>query len=461
MEKAAGIFEGVFGDKRLDERCEQVYGAMVDKKSVVLHQCISNRAAMIGAYRFMNNHHVRYEQVREWLAGNWSCEGKRLICIQDTSEANFSSHSGALSIQDPDLGPLTKSTEAGFFMHPSLCLDLADGFPLGFSDLLLYNRRWGQPDKHQRHYQQLALEQKESYRWLGCAQNSQQKLAGAAYVLFVFDREADIYELFHRLPDEQSDVLVRLTHDRLLYQGTDQTRKMSDLLGQCQATRVSLQVRKSGQRKERQAELEVKYTRLLVASPKNGIGEKTFAQVSVIEAVEKPSSVPKGEEPICWRLVTSRRVETLEQAVQCLYYYSLRWRIEELFAMVKSQGMKLEDSRLESGKALKVTAALALQSALQIVQIKEGREREDKAASLAFTSEELAFIKVLCKKLEGKTEKQQNPYAVGTIAYACWVISRLGGWKGLNSQGKAGIKTIAWGLEAFYHQYQGYLIAKS
>jgi len=33
MEKAAEIFEGVFADKRLDERCKQVYGAMVDKKS--------------------------------------------------------------------------------------------------------------------------------------------------------------------------------------------------------------------------------------------------------------------------------------------------------------------------------------------------------------------------------------------------------------------------------------------
>lgn len=458
-EKRAGIFEGVFGDKRLDARCEQLYTAMVDKQSVVWHQCISNRAALIGAYRFMNNHHVGYEQVREWLVGNWSGAGKRVLCIQDTSEANFSAHSGALSIQDPDLGPLTKSTEAGFFLHPSLCLDLEDGFPLGFSDLLLFNRRWGQPDKHQRHYQQLALEQKESYRWLGCAQNSQQRLASAAYVLFVFDREADIYELFHRLPDEKSDVLVRLTHDRLLYQGTEQTRKMSELLGQCQAVSVCLPVRKSGQRQGRQAELSVKYTRLLVASPKNGIGEKSFAAVSVIEAVEKPSRVPKGEEPICWRLVTTMEVESLEQAVQCLHYYSRRWRIEELFAMVKSQGMKLEDSRLENAKALKVTAALALQGALQIIQLKEGREREDKAASLAFTPEELAFIKLLCKTLEGKTEKQRNPYPESTLAYACWVISRLGGWKGLNSQGKPGIKTMAWGLETFYHRYQGYLMA--
>jgi hypothetical protein len=461
MKKEAVKFRGVFADKRLDARCEQLYGAMLEEKSVVLHQCMSNRAALIGAYRFMNNQHVRYEQVREWLTGNWNAAGKRLMCIQDTSEANFTSHSGALSIKDPDLGPLTKSTETGFFLHPSLCLDLEDGFPLGFSDLLLFNRCWGQPDKHQRHYQQLALEQKESYRWLACAQNSQQKLSQAAYVLFVFDREADIYDLFYRLPDEKSDVLVRLTQDRLLYQGSDQTRKMSQLLAQCPAETISLPVRKSGQRQARVAELAVKYTHLQVASPKNGIGAKTSAAVWVIEAVEQPAGVPRGEEPICWRLITSIEVETLAQAVQCLYYYSLRWRVEELFAVVKSQGLQLEESRLASGKALKVTAALALQGALQIIQLKEGREREDKAASLAFNPHELAFLALLCKKLAGKTQKQQNPYPEGTLAYAAWVIGRLGGWKGLNSQGKAGIKTIAWGLEIFYQHYQGYLLAFS
>jgi len=414
---------------------------------------------MIGAYRFINNHHVRYEQVRERLTSNWNCQDKRIICIADTSEANFTSHSGALSIKDPDIGPLTRSTDAGFFMHPSLCLDLEDGFVLGLSDLLLYNRSWGQPDKYQRRYKELALEQNESYRWLACAQNSKQKLAQAAYVLFVFDREADIYELFHRLPDAKSDVLVRLCRDRLLYQSTDQIRKISQQLAQCQAERVSLAVRKSGQRQERLAELEVKYTRLRLASPKHGVGAKTSAEVYVIEAVEKPSSVPRGEEAIDWQLVTTMPVETLEQALQCLYYYSLRWRVEELFAMVKSQGMQLEDSRLESGKALKVMAMLALQGALQLIQLKEGREREDKAVSLAFTPPEQVFLRLLCKKLEGKTEKQRNPYPEDTLAYAAWVIGRLGGWKGLNSQGKPGIKTMAWGLQTFYQHYQGYRMA--
>jgi hypothetical protein len=36
----------------------------------------------------------------------------------------------------------------------------------------------------------------------------------------------------------------------------------------------------------------------------------------------------------------------------------------------------------------------------------------------------------LTVKLEGKTEKQKNPHARGTLARAAWVIDRLGGWSG-------------------------------
>ena len=459
MDIASGLFSGVFADRRLDSRCERVYGAMLETKSSILHRCFVDRAALTGSYRLMNNEQVTYEQVFSGLSRHWSCAGKHLLCLQDTSEANFSSHSGSFSIQDPDLGPLAKSADAGFFMHPSLCLDMEDGFVLGLSDLVLFNRRWGQPDKHQRRYQEQAWDEKESFRWLKCAQASQQRLREAAYVLFVADREADIYELLQRLPDEKSDVLVRLCRDRLLYQSRDQTRKMSHRLEACVAQRVYLPLSKSGQRQGRTAELGVKYTRMDLASPKNKAGVKSAVAVYVIEALEEPSGVPKGEEPICWRLVTSRPVESLDQAVQCLHYYSLRWRIEELFAMVKSQGMQLEDSRLASGKALKVMASLSLHAALQIIQLKEGPERQDKPARLTFTAQELLFLGLLCEQLQGKTNKQRNPYQADSLAYAAWVIARLGGWKGLQSQGKAGIKTMAWGLEKFHQLYQGYLLA--
>lgn len=455
------LFTGVFKDKRLDTRCEQVFSEMVSSKSAVLHKSIPERASLTGAYRFMNNGKVTYELIRDRLTSSWAVKGKKVLCLQDTSEANFAWHSGGLKANDADLGPVGNNKDVGFFMHPSLCLDMEDGYPLGFSDVLLFNRRWDKTDKLQRDYKKQELEEKESYRWIERALESRKRLQQAEYVLFVSDRESDIFEMFERLPDAKSDVLVRLHHDRMLHEQTDELRKISDKLQQCESSTFTLPLPKSGQRKKRLAKLDVKFTPVKVSRQKNAARkEPAYVEMYVIEAKEQPGSVPKGEEPICWRLITSRKVETVEDAQECLHYYALRWRIEELFGLVKSQAMELEESQLGTGKALKTMAMLSLQAALKIMQLKEGRDKTDKPATIAFSGKELVFIRLLCRNLEGKTIKQKNPYPENTMAYVAWVIGRLGGWKGLYSQGPPGVKSFTWGLKAFQNQYEGFLLAQ-
>lgn len=455
------LFTGVFTDKRLDKRCEQVFSKMVSRKSAILHKSIPERASLTGAYRFMNNREVTYELIRDRLTSSWGVKGKKILCLQDTSEANFGWHSGGLKVNDQDLGPVGNNKDVGFFMHPSLCLDMEDGYPLGFSDVLLFNRSWDKTDKQQREYKKQEIEDKESYRWIERGLESRKSLQQADYLMFISDRESDIFEMFERLPDEKSDVLIRLNHDRMLYDKTKEIRKISDQLQQCEFRRVTLPLSKSGQRKKRLAELDVKFTTVKVSRAKNAVKkEPAFVEVYVIEAKEQLGSVPKGEEPIYWRLITSKKVDTLEQANECLHYYALRWRIEELFGLVKSQAMDLEESQLSSGKALKTMAMLSLQAALKIMQLKEGRDRTDKTATIAFSEKELSFIKLLCKNLEGKTLKQKNPYPENTMAYAAWVIGRLGGWKGLYSQGPPGVKSFTWGLKTFQNQYEGFLLAQ-
>ena len=50
-------------------------------------------------------------------------------------------------------------------------------------------------------------------------------------------------------------------------------------------------------------------------------------------------------------------------------------------------------------------------------------------------------------RLEGKTARQKNPHPKGSLAFAAWVIARLGGWNGYH--GKPGPKTMRWGLDDF------------
>jgi hypothetical protein len=62
--------------------------------------------------------------------------------------------------------------------------------------------------------------------------------------------------------------------------------------------------------------------------------------------------------------------------------------------------------------------------------------------------------------LEGKTEKQKNPFPINSLRYTTWIIARLGGWKGYASERKPGITTLWIGLEKFYDVFDGFLMAK-
>lgn len=53
-----------------------------------------------------------------------------------------------------------------------------------------------------------------------------------------------------------------------------------------------------------------------------------------------------------WCLLTTHRVETLEQALQILQWDRWRWRIEQLFALLKQTGLGIEATQLESGQAI-------------------------------------------------------------------------------------------------------------
>jgi hypothetical protein len=55
--------------------------------------------------------------------------------------------------------------------------------------------------------------------------------------------------------------------------------------------------------------------------------------------------------------------------------------------------------------------------------------------------------KAVSARLEGKTERQRNPHPKGSLAFAAWVIARLGGWTGY--YGKPGPKVMRIGLADF------------
>jgi len=181
---------------------------------------------------------------------------------------------------------------------------------------------------------------------------------------------------------------------------------------------------------------------------------KSF-KLYAIEAKEVTPNLPSTQSPILWRLLTTHPIESLQQALQCIEWYKQRWLIEELFRVMKTKGFQVESSQLGSGAGIKKLIALVLEAALQVMRLKLALDSQrDAKAELIFTKKQLGFLTLLLKTVEGKTAKQKNPYRKNTVAWAAWIIARLGKWTGYKSHGPPGYITMKNGFDTFNIQYQ-------
>ncbi|GAB3382241.1 hypothetical protein GCM10027514_22150 [Azotobacter armeniacus] len=61
---------------------------------------------------------------------------------------------------------------------------------------------------------------------------------------------------------------------------------------------------------------------------------------------------------------------------------------------------------------------------------------------------------------EGRTTRQKNPHPPGSLAWASWIIARLGGWKGYASERKPGPVILFHGLQTFANIHRGWALAR-
>lgn len=457
-----GFYRDILPDVRIERRAEKVMRDILTFGNVVVNKFCRSNTDKIGAYRMLSNNQFSYQDLLQGIkrscADNQGAE--HLLCLQDTTEVNYSSHFGRIGNQDPDIGPVSKEPNAGFFCHPTLVLDPHLLIPIGISALTLWNRSWDKTNKSERNYKKLPIEEKESYRWIDNAEQTKSLLSKTPQLTIIGDRESDIYEEFAQVPDQRTQLLVRSSWDRGLY---DSHIRLFETLDQCEIKHTyDLELRGNRKRQTRQAKMAIRFTKVKLKKPvsRDLSDYPDYVEVFAIQANELPESVPDGEDPVLWRLLTTHEISNIEQAMQCVEWYKSRWHIEELFRVLKSKGLKIESAQIESGAGLKKLTVMALQVALTTMTLKLAiHKKEIIDAGLIFPSEQTDFIKLLVKTVEGKTQKQQNPYPEQSLAWASWTIARLSGWSGYQSQGPPGYISIKEGLDIFQNKYQGYKIA--
>lgn len=450
-------------DERLVKRYYELTRLIYECQTAIVQRFSSSRKEVVGSSRFFCNPRFQWtELASEMYAGCVdNCPNGHVLLIQDTCVLNYASKKGRFSETDPCLGDLPGDTGLGYMLHPGLAVNAKDGFPIGIAHLHMWCRPKNRIRKEKKEERKLPIEEKESFRWLSTAQEGCRRLSKADWVTVISDRESDIYETFCRIPNDHTQLLIRSSYNRRLANG----KLLYEHLNSCPIVgMVRLPIKKSAKRKARIAQLEVRFSPITIKAPRaRRIAPNDPENISIyaVELKEISSSIPEGEDGICWRLFTTHQVETLSQALQIAEWYSFRWWIEELFRLLKSQGLDIENSQLESGQALQKLAVSCLQAALRILMLRQ--EREGKGgyhAQILFTAQQIVFMHALLPQWQGKTKIQQNPYKQESLAWAAWIIARIGGWKGYaKSESPPGVITFRRGLESFLSQFIGWKTA--
>lgn len=434
---------------------------MRQQQSVNIRQISQNRAEQVGYYRFLENEKVTVSELVRSVADHCQqqVEGRHVLSISDSSEINLQAHVGRMKCQG--LGVVGNNRDVGFFIHPTLVLSAQTGFPLGLSAIHLWSRDLDHADKHQRDYQNLPIEEKESYKWLLSAEHSNRCLSagGAKLVTHIGDGESDLYEEWATVPNQHTHVLVRVRQDRRLL-GMSQSLYAYLSEQPCEGT-YSLEVLadpRSG-RTAREAWLAVRCVQVQIQRPDNLRNQDYPPSVTLYAVEAQEVNPPAGQQPIHWRLLTTHQVVSVEQALQVIEWYKWRWRIEQLFATLKQAGLNIEATQLESMAAIERLTILALSVALRTLQMVEGRDNPDLPASVAFALDQQQCLTQLASSLQGGTQKQQNPYPPASLAWATWLIARLGGWSGYRSQRPPGMPTLVHGLRQFESLFLGWKLA--
>lgn len=414
---------------------------MVARKQVCLRRIGGRRAQEVRFGRFLANAKVTVQGLIEGWGEQTAVavQGRHVLAIQDTSEFNFPT----TPARRRGLGEIGKGVGCGALAHVMLAVDGQDGNCLG----LVAGRVWTRQGRVSVPHEKRPLSAKESERWVSTAEAAKRVLAGAATVTVIADRESDIYAEWARVPAANFHLLTRVRQDRRLREGGTLYAFGAALPA---ADTRGLELRARTGRPKRTARLTLRFGRVRLRRPEHtgARGLPDSVSLSYVEVVELQP--PRGSEPLHWRLLTTHQVSDAKSAWQIVDWYARRWMIEQLFRVMKLQGLKVEDSQLSTADRLLKLLAIAAKAACLTLQLVQARGGDGgRPASLAFDPDEIDALEAINARVEGKTTLQKNPHPNHSLAWASWIIARLGGWDGYRSSRPPGPITFRNGIEYF------------
>lgn len=450
-----------FGDTRLNRRFLEIADNFLKTPGAPINQASENWSSTIAAYRFFKNAQVTTESIlrsHHLQTASRAAKHPWVLLSQDTMSANFTSH-----LVTQGLGHIgsasTRSDAEGIFVHTGYCMDVS-GNPLG----VLFQKQWERKKavsksrmQQKNQHRQKPIEAKESIRWIETISAARKFVPKSSGIIALEDREGDIFEFFSEAMNLGVSYIVRASNNRCFSTSEDTDngddeiyRLLETFIDETAIARAQVEVGGNGKRLARIADIEIYSRRICLQVPERikflqtNFNNLTPLEVSVVWVVER--NPPAGVAAISWLLLSDLEVNTAQEALQIVKYYSYRWRIEEFHKILKS-GCKIEDCRLESAERLEKFIATNSIVAHRICQLTYQQRQNPTASCETVLSE--AEWKCLYLRVVGNKLPKKAP----TINQVTRWIAQLGGFLGRKGDGDPGITTIWRGWTLFQESF--------
>jgi hypothetical protein len=425
------------GDQRLDKRLSIIMEDFARKPDALIPKACGSWAKAKAAYRFFDNPRVETAAI---IGSHYQATAERIgqypvvLLANDTTSLNYTSHPGTKG-----RGTIGSEQDLGIMVHDTVAF-IPEGVTLGIVDIQSWIRP---PDEYGKrvHCKQLPIEQKESMKWLNSFNAAQQlqQAVPQTRLISISDCESDVFALVEVAPRDGTgpELLIRATHNRCV----DHAQKyLWDFMRSQQISgSYVIKVPRKDKQPARQAELTIRFAEVKLKSPARR-SKKKAKVIRVWAVLAEEKNPPTNVEPICWLLVTTLAVTTLEDAIEKIQWYLIRWQIE-LFHKVLKSGCRVEDRQLDTvEKLIRCLMFDAIIAWRILLLTKLGRELPDLPCTVVFDEYEWKALYYFVNKI------QQLPEQEPTLQEAIRMVAKLGGFLGRKGDGQPGSITIWRGL---------------
>jgi hypothetical protein len=371
-------YRNPFGDKRLAAQYEVFDAELTSNQTSVVHNLGKKHTDVTNFYRFLHNPYVELNELiyQSTRIDPAIIRDRNILAIID--ECIISILGLFLTKDDhiEKLGIGGNNFSAGSHCVPCLLLDADSHAVLGLAEILMYKVPKASKDSKQNSKNQqlrskhLDFTDRSSSFWNAVKKNAMLQLKEARSVLFIMDQGAFFAENLLTMTHEgaeKGEFLIRanLSTDRQIRNSSGKIEMLYDFLkSETHADTRMVKIRALNHfsstkkiRKTRQAregELKLKFGTFSIL-PTTSCSKSCTTDSQVVYYVdveEDMSTVPEGDSPIHWCLVSNRPINTIEEAWQLVEYYQLRWFIEQLFRILKNKGFDIEHTHLRDAEAI-------------------------------------------------------------------------------------------------------------